>query len=165
MNLHSKEAAMKKLGCFMCAVLLVVVMSGNVWAVDMKNTGCGLGSIAFEGQNGLFSQTFAATTNGTFGNQTFGITSGTSNCEQYTTLVSNKKLNTFVADNMDNLARDIARGEGEYINTLAILMDVPEKQKGVFRSHMQVHFSDIYTSDKVTHVEVVKNILAAKATM
>ena len=156
---------MKKLAYVVCAVLMTVVLSGVGWAVDQKNTGCGLGSMLFEGQNGLVSQTFAATTNGTFGNQTFGITSGTSNCEQYTTFTYNEKLNTFVADNMDNLARDIARGQGEYLNTLALLMEVPDSKKGVFRSHMQAHFPDIYTSDKVTHSEVVKNILAITTTM
>ena len=150
---------MKKLAYVVSVVLVTVVLSGVGWAVDQKNTGCGLGSIVFEGQNGLVSQTFAATSNGTSGNQTFGITSGTSNCEQYTSFTYNKKLNTFVADNMDNLARDIARGQGEYLNTLAVLMEVPDTQKGVFRSHMQAHFSDIYTSDKVTHSEVVRNIM------
>ena len=119
----------------------------------------------FEGQNGLMSQTFAATTNGTFGNQTFGITSGTSNCEQYKTFTYNEKVNTFVAENMDNLARDIARGQGEYVNTLAVLMEVPDAKKASFRSQLQAHFSDIYTSDKVTHSEVVKNILVVTETM
>jgi hypothetical protein len=156
---------MKKVAYVVSAVLMTVVLCGVGRAVDQKNTGCGLGSIIFEGQNGLVSQTFAVTTNGTFGNQTFGITSGTSNCEQFESFVYNEKLNTFVADNMDNLARDIARGQGEYLNTLAILIEIPETQKGVFRSHMQAHFSDIYTSGKVTHSEVVKNILAITATM
>jgi hypothetical protein len=156
---------MKKLAYVLGAVVVVVVLSGVSWAVDQKNTGCGLGSMVFEGQNGLVSQTSAATTNGTFGNQTFGITSGTSNCEQYKTFTYNEKVNTFVADNMDNLARDIARGRGEYLNTLAVLMEVPDTQKGAFHSLLQAHFSDIYTSDKVTHSEVVKNILAITATM
>jgi hypothetical protein len=156
---------MKKIAYVVSAISLTVVLSSVVWAVDPKNTGCGLGSIIFEGQNGLVSQTFAATSNGTFGNQTFGITSGTSNCEEYKTFTYNEKLNTFVADNMDNLARDIARGQGEYLNTLAVLMEVSDTQKGAFRSHMQAHFPDIYTSDKVTHSEVVKNILAITATM
>jgi len=146
-------------------VMAVVVLSGISWAVDQKNTGCGLGSMAFEGQNGLVSQTFAATTNGTFGNQTFGITSGTSNCEQYKTFTSNEKLNTFVADNMDNLARDIARGNGEYVNTLAVLMDVPEGQRISFRARLQNHFSEIYTSDKVSYSEVVQNIIHVTAAM
>jgi hypothetical protein len=156
---------MKKLAYVVSAVLVTVVLSGVVWAVDQKNTGCGLGSIIFEGQNGLVSQTFAVTTNGTFGNQTFGITSGTSNCEQFQSFTYNEKVDTFVADNMGNLARDIARGQGEFLNTLAVLMEIPDAKKGVFRSHLQAHFSDIYTSDKVTHSDVVKNLLAITATM
>jgi hypothetical protein len=154
------EGSMKKLVVIVNAVfLMMVVFSGVGWAVDQKNTGCGLGSIAWEGQNGLMSQTLAATTNGTFGNQTFGITSGTSNCEQYKDFAYNPKVNTFVAENMDNLATDIARGQGEYVNTLALLMEVPSAKRASFRSQLQAHFSDIYTSDKVTHSEVVRNIM------
>ncbi len=156
---------MKKLAYVVSVVLVTVVLTGVGWAVDPKNTGCGLGSIVWEGENGLFSQTFAATTNGTFGNQTFGITSGTSNCEQYKTITYNKKVDTFVADNMDNLATDIARGQGEYLNTLVLLMEVPDARKAAFCSHLQTHFSDIYTSDKVTYSDVVKNLLAITATM
>lgn len=146
-------------------VMAIVVLAGIGWAVDQKNTGCGLGTLVFEGQNGLVSQTFAVTTNGTFGNQTFGITSGTSNCEQPKSYTRNEKLNTFVADNMDNLARDIARGNGEYVNTLAVLMDVPETQRISFRSHLQSHFSQIYPSDKVTHSEVVQNLIHVVSAM
>ena len=154
---------MKKLVIVVNAVfLMMVVLSGVGWGegFNTKNTGCGLGSIAWEGQsNGLMTQTMAATTNGTFGNQTFGISSGTSNCEQYKEWTYSPKVNTFVAENMDNLATDIARGQGEYVNTLALLMEVPSAKRAAFRSQLQAHFSDIYTSDKVTHSEVVRNIM------
>ena len=151
---------MKKQVVVTFAVLLMMIaLAGVGWAVDSKNTGCGLGSMAFEGQNGLMSQTAAATTNGIFGNQTFGISSGTLNCEQFKTFAFNEKVNIFVAENMDNLATDIARGQGEYVNTLALLMEVPSAKRASFRSQLQSHFSDIYTSDKVTHSEVVQNIL------
>jgi hypothetical protein len=151
---------MKKQVVVTFAVLLMMIaLAGVGWAVDSKNTGCGLGSMAFEGQNGLMSQTAAATTNGIFGNQTFGISSGTLNCEQFKTFAFNEKVNIFVAENMDNLATDIARGQGEYVNTLALLMEVPSAKRASFRSQLQAHFSDIYTSDKVTHSEVVQNIL------
>ena len=151
---------MKKSVVVMFAVVLMMIaLSGVGWAVDAKNTGCGLGSMVFEGQNGLMSQTAAATTNGTFGNQTFGISSGTLNCEQFKTFAYNEKVGVFVAENMDNLARDIARGQGEYVNTLAVLLEVPDVKKASFRSQLQAHFSDIYTSNKVTHSEVVQNIL------
>jgi hypothetical protein len=106
----------------------------------------------------LVSQTCAATFNGISGNQTFGITTGTSNCNQFETLWANEKLNTFVAENMDNLANDIAKGNGEYVNTLAVLMEVPEGERSGFYSRLQANFSHIYTSDQVSHVDVLKNI-------
>lgn len=149
------------------AIVLVLVLVTAVFlfvgtsmaaTLNQKNTGCGLGSMLFADQNGLASQTFAVTTNGTFGNGTFGITSGTSNCEKPASFSSNQKLQEFVADNMDNLARDIARGNGEYLNTLAVLAGVPEGSRAEFYSRLQANFSSIYTSEKVTHVDVLKNI-------
>jgi hypothetical protein len=59
---------------------------------------------------------------------------------------------------MDNLAMDIARGQGEYLNTLAVLLEVPENERARFYTKLQTHFSDIYTSATVTHVDVLKNI-------
>jgi len=148
---------MKKLVFLVVPIFTVMVFVGVGFA-DRQNTGCGLGSLIFEGHDGLISQTCAATFNGTFGNQTFGITTGTSNCEQFETMWANKKLNTFVAENMDNLAKDIAQGNGEYVNTLAVLIEVPEGERADFYSRLQTNFSRIYTSDKVTHVDVLKNI-------
>lgn len=146
-------------------VALVVLAAFMVFAgtaiaatLNQKNTGCGLGSLIFADQNGLASQTFAVTTNGTFGNITFGITSGTSNCDRPANFSSNQKLQEFVADNMDNLARDIARGNGEYLNTMAVLASVPEEKRADFYSRLQANFSSIYSSEKVTHVDVLSNI-------
>ncbi len=48
------------------------------------------------------------TFNGIFGNQTFGITSGTSECERPADFASNERIQKYVADNMDQLAADIA---------------------------------------------------------
>jgi hypothetical protein len=158
---------MKKSAVLMFILFAFVVFLGPAHAavLNQKNTGCGLGSMLFEDQNGLASQTFAVTTNGTFGNGTFGITSGTSNCDKPASFSSNKKLNEFVAENMDNLARDIARGNGEYLNTLAILAGVPESEHAVFYRQLQSNFSSIYTSDKVTHIDVLNSIEALSTYM
>jgi hypothetical protein len=150
---------MKKVAVFVVAVFSVMVFVG-VGLADQNNYGCGLGSIVFEGQDGLVSQVCAATFNGTSGNQTFGITTGTSNCQQFETVWASKKLNAFVADNMDNLARDIAMGNGEYLNTLAVLLEVPHGERADFYTKLQTNFSSIYTSDNVSHVDVIKNIEA-----
>jgi hypothetical protein len=148
---------MKRLG-FLAIVLVMVMAFSGVAFAQKTNTGCGLGYMIFKGKDGLVSQTFAATTNGTFGTQTFGITSGTSECDQYKQLYTSERLNIFVADNMDSLAKDIAQGSGEYLNTLAVLMEVPEGQRADFYSRLQGNFSQIYTSDRVTSIDVLKNI-------
>ncbi|MEM4713890.1 MAG: DUF3015 family protein, partial [Candidatus Bathyarchaeia archaeon] len=103
----------------------------------------GLGSVIFQGQSGLVSQTLAATTNQSTYTQYLGITTGTSNCQRFTRLVQNERLNQFVAENLDNLAIDIARGSGEYLNTLAVLMDIRETDRPAFYSTLQRNFSRI----------------------
>jgi len=143
------------------AVLFLIglmVASTSVCFASQKNTGCGLGTMIMKGQEGLLFQVLAATTNGTFGNQTFGITSGTLDCDQPKKFASNERLNTYVADNMDNLANDIAKGQGEYLNTLAVLMEVPEASRSGFYSKLQGNFTQIYPSAQVTSVDVIRNI-------
>jgi len=151
---------MKKYCAGITVLFIVVMLVGVAHAAPKSNVGCGLGYVAFKGQDGLMSQTAAATTNGTFGNQTFGITSGTSECDQFKTFASNEKVNHFVAENMDNLAKDIAKGKGEYLNTLAVLLEVPETQRGEFYSKLQTHFTEIYATDQVTSTDVLNNIEA-----
>ena len=148
---------MKRAVLLTIAMFSVLALAGGVSA-QMENTGCGLGSMIFEGETGLVQQVLAVTTNGTFGTQTFGISSGTSRCDQPQTLASNRKLNVFVAENMDPLAKDIARGQGEYLDTLAVLMEIPERDRTAFGHRLQDSFSLIYTGDKVTHVDVLNNI-------
>lgn len=78
--------------------------------------GCGLGSMLFGNQNG-FVQVFAGTTNGLFGTQTFGISSGTSNCvDSGSARVATR---AYIEANREALAKDIARGQGETIAGLA----------------------------------------------
>jgi hypothetical protein len=140
--------------------LAVTCLTGivGISSANQNNTGCGLGSIIFKGQDGLMSQTCAATFNGIYGNQTFGITTGTSNCQKATSLTSNEKLDKFVSDNMDNLAVDISKGSGEYLSTLAVLLDTPVPERPALYQRLQTSFSQIYTSESVTHLDVLNNI-------
>ena len=140
------------------ALTICAVMMSVAAYAGQSNTGCGLGSIIFGEKNGLLSQTCAAIFNGSFFSQTFGITTGTSNCSGFSGIVSNEQINRFVADNMDSLAKDIAKGNGEYLNTLAVLMEVKESDRAGVYSKLQSNFSKIYSSDKITHIDVIKNI-------
>jgi hypothetical protein len=156
---------MKKI--FICSVIAAVLIAGTAFAAGTarENTGCGLGSMLWEGKanDSSVSQALQATTNGTFGNQTFGISSGTSECKQPTRFVKNEKVNEFVAHNIDNIAKDIAMGQGESLDTLAELMDVSVDKRPAFYSKLQANFSRIFTSEKVEAADVIDNIISISA--
>src|SRR5688572_26598222 len=82
------------------------------------SAGCGLGSLLFDPSNG-FTQVFAATTNGTSGTQTFGITSGTSNCDGSGYQAGSTAA--FIQTNRAALAKDVARGKGATVAGLSDL--------------------------------------------
>jgi hypothetical protein len=148
---------MKKV--LLTSIVLFFMVSGIAFAnAPKENCGCGLGTLLFDGKDGLLMQIFAATTNASIGNQTFGISSGTLGCNKPSKLVSNEQLNNFVASNMDNLAKDAAMGQGEYLDTLAELMDVSTSKRIEFSQMLQENFSNIFTDGSVSHVDVIENI-------
>jgi hypothetical protein len=153
--MEGRNSIMKKL---LSAAMLVAVC-GLVHADQLQdNVGIGFGTLIFRGQDGLVQQVLAATTNGSFGNQTFAISSGTLGAQKPDSLVKNDTLRKFVAENMDNLARDMATGKGESLDTLADLMTVPAEKRGEFRTNLQTNFTKIYTSADVTHLDVIRNL-------
>jgi hypothetical protein len=152
---------MKKL---LIAVFVVAVLSfgvtGFVFAAQQTYgaAGCGLGSMLF-GNEQSEVQIFAATTNGTSANQLFGITSGTLNCEKQPKSFANRRANEFVAANMDRLAKDIAAGNGEALDTLAELIGITAEQRSVIYAKLQSNFSDIFTSEQVVAADVIDSIV------
>ncbi len=145
-------------------ICMVLVCAGFAFAGTAKdNTGCGLGTMLWENKadGSSVSQALQATTNGTFGAQTFGISTGTSECKQPASFVKNEELNKFVLANMDNLAKETAKGKGETLDTLAELMQISPDQKAKFIANMQANFSKIYSSEKVELADVVDGIIAA----
>lgn len=119
------------------------------------NTGCGFGNQVFENQDTVVKQVFAATTNGSSGNQTFGISSGTSGCTKPANFAS-LETQEFVAQNMEALALDMAKGSGEAIETLAKLMNATDK--AAFASKLQANFDKVYTSANIDAATVLNNI-------
>lgn len=76
--------------------------------------GCGLGSLVIGSDPG-YGQVFAATTNGSSYSQTFGITSGTSNCIPMSHEAAFNQQKHFVDSNLASLASEMAQGNGEMI--------------------------------------------------
>jgi len=125
-----------------------------------NNTGCGIGTLLWEdnADGSVISQSLQATTNGTFGNQTFGITSGTLGCEQPASIIKNDRALAFTADNMDPLARDIAAGQGETLETLAELMEFNPEARPALYSVLQSNFNQIFITGNETAGVVLDRI-------
>jgi hypothetical protein len=119
--------------------------------------GCGLGSMAFGDQQGGI-QILAATTNGILGNQTFGITFGTSNCGP--SLFAQGTRN-FVEANREVLAKDIARGEGEAIGALTVINACADSR--LVGAALQARFGAIFPSEEATNEHVTRVILETLA--
>lgn len=118
--------------------------------------GCGLGSILFGSKPGIV-QVFAATTNGFLGTQTFGITSGTSNCGgQAVTVVAAKQ---FIETNREAFAKDVSRGQGETINTLASLGGCGDSK--AVAATLQRNFKVIFPSARATVTDVSTSAVEA----
>jgi hypothetical protein len=118
--------------------------------------GCGLGSLVFGDQKGAI-QILAATTNGTFGSQTFGITFGTSNCGP-SAVGGSAATKTFIEANREALAKDAARGAGETITTLSSMAGC--KDPAAVGAALQKRFVDLFPADKA-HTEVSEAVVGA----
>lgn len=124
--------------------------------------GCGLGSMLLEGQEGIVFNVLAATINGTSGNQTFGMTSGTLGCDGNGT-VTFAAAGEYLNANMEQVARSMATGEGEAMETLAGLMGIAEQDKGAFIQVSKSNFSSIFSKENVSGAEVMSSLTQAMA--
>jgi len=64
----------------------------------------------------------------------------------------------FVDGNMDNLVRDMSRGEGDVLTTLSGIWGMTEKDKPIFNELAQKGFSDVFTSENVTSQNLLSNL-------
>ena len=120
----------------------------------LKLAGLGLGAMAFGSQPG-FVQVIAATLNGTLGNQTFGITSGTSNCGKSAFALEGTKI--FIEGNREALAKDAARGQGETLITLSYVAGC--KDATAVSSAIQQNFAALFPSADAPAAVVRDNVI------
>lgn len=131
------------------------------------STGCGLGTTLWAGKSGLVPQVLAVTTNGTVGSQTFGITTGTLGCDQ-NDVIASAQVRQFAAVNLDNLATDIARGEGETLASLASAMEVETPDQALMFQTLKGNFTRIFPDGNVTSDQVlvsIQQVMAEDATL
>lgn len=129
-------------------------------AAGYGDAGCGLGAMVLGSQKG-WTQVFAATLNGTSGNQTFGITSGTSNCTDGGAVAMDKQVPMFVEVNRFALAKEAARGGGDTVSGLAHLMGCDAKVLG---QSLQQNYNAIFVDSKMEAGQIEQQIRAKAGT-
>jgi hypothetical protein len=155
---------MKKLMVMVMVFGFSLALTGTALAgMAADNCGCGLGTVLWQNNadDSVLSQTLQVTTNGTFANMLFGITSGTLECEKPAKIAANERLMEFASRNMDSLAKDMAKGGGEALETLAELMNVPEKDHGEFFTKLQSNFGDIFVTGEESAATILDRIVIA----
>jgi hypothetical protein len=150
------------------ATLLAVAPLAAMAAGENNIGSCGWGSKVMQGQRGIAPQVLGATTNGTSGNQTFGISFGTSGCTQDGAVTSTWKTVMFIDGNKEKLAQDMSKGNGESLQSLAQLMGVKDADKAAFYRATKENFAQIFGSDTASTVEIaagLKQVLAADSNL
>lgn len=121
--------------------------------------GCGLGKLAWgdhKNQKNIAPQVFMATTNGTFGSQTFGISFGTSGCTNDGKVMAEQKTTVFASLNLEALSSEMAQGQGEHLASLASLMGVPAEQHAAFFAMTQERYVSLIKAGETSPVALVK---------
>jgi hypothetical protein len=131
---------MKKLAM----VAAVSLLSTGAFAAGYGAAGCGLGSMVLGDQDG-FMQVFAATTNGTSGSQTFGISSGTSNCGG-----SGKTPTQFIEVNKAALSLEAAQGQGESVAALSEIYGCSDAKE--FGMMLKANYGEIFKAQEATEI-------------
>lgn len=153
---------MTRLAQILFAVSLFSILISPALAANPDNgPGCGLGKLAwsdYKHQKNIAPQVMMATTNGTFGSQTFGISFGTSGCTNDGQVMAERKTEMFVATTFDGLSEDIARGQGEHLASLAALLGVPAEHQAEFFALAQDKYRVLVEAGDVSPLAVIKAI-------
>ena len=78
------------------------------------------------------------------------MTTGTLGCQ---TNQSVQSMAMYMDSNIDKVARDMSRGSGENLDTLAVLLGVDEADRDSFRKVLQDNFATIFPSSDTTSGE------------
>lgn len=139
-------------------VASTLLLSTSVLADAPGSQTCGWGNMLFKGQSGTPSHVLAATTNGSTGNNTFGMTFGTNGCSTKGTLTYGGKEMIDVSMIMDEFSEDVARGDGEALTAVAVSLGVTEEDRALFKATMHNNFDSIFPSENVTTEHVVSTM-------
>lgn len=136
------------------ALSILGLMIAWMAMADDTSSGCGLGW-KVSSRMSLSSSSTRSTTNGTFSNQTFGMTSGTSGCDRHSIVKKEKKSLHYAEANFDNLMIEMSQGQGEYLNAFASVLGCDPE---AFSSVTQQRFGEIFSQETTNAPRLLKNV-------
>ncbi|HEY6085228.1 MAG TPA: DUF3015 family protein [Nitrospira sp.] len=148
-----------------CSCLVSQSIEVRAGGVSDNGPGCGLGKLAwmdYGSPKQIAPQVMMATTNATFGSQTFGISSGTSGCSNDGVIMKNKHID-LTSRAFESLAQEMAQGQGEHLASLAALLGIPEQAQPEFFALVQEKYTLLVGSDETTAITMLQALQAAMA--
>lgn len=139
----------------------LLAASGMAMAEAPGGPNCGWGNMVFQGQSGLIPHLGASLTNGTSGNATFGMTSGTNGCSTDGRLTYGGK--EMISSLMGELTEDVARGEGDALNAVAAVLGVAAQDRAHFAQVTHQNFERIFPSAQTDVDSVIAALYAVMA--
>lgn len=120
---------------------------------------CGWGNMLLEGGTGLGSHLVATIINGTSGNATFGMTFGTNGCSTDGALTYGGDRLVWFDQILDEYSTDVAMGDGEALNAVAVMFGVEKQDREYFGSVMHDNFASLFPNQDVTSQEVLDSMV------
>jgi hypothetical protein len=143
--------------------LVRVMVLGGFLALAPAGTAlaaCGFGTALWEGNDNIAAKIVAFTTNYlTF--KSISTTSEISGCGEEDNLfkkIASAKLRYYASQNLDHLASDFARGQGEHLDAIAHLIQIRAEDREDFQTLAQNHFESLFPHDRVTAGEMLEQL-------
>jgi hypothetical protein len=147
---------MRKIPVIVAMFLMFTVVSSAL-AAGYGAAGCGFGGLVIK-ENRILPQIGAWFLNGLYGNQTFAMTSGTSECGGKKGVTANGDQEQFVKNNYDSLAKEMAVGAGEGLNTLSDLLGCPAERHENFASYTQQNYPALFKDETTAPAEMLATL-------
>jgi hypothetical protein len=101
----------------------------------------------------------ASSVNGTSGNNTFGMSSGSNGCATSGRLTYGGHSLLAFTNILTEFTEDVARGEGDALNAVATMFGIEQQERTVFSEVVHANFETIFPSEKVTAEQVLQNLV------
>jgi hypothetical protein len=108
-------------------------------------SGCGAGSKLWKGESGVTAHTSANTTNNTYGNNTFSMSSDLCNCNTDSRVKASEQLQKqYITANLNTVAENMSQGKGEYLEAYSSLLGCGRQNLLKFSRITQKNYEKIF---------------------